>query len=179
MSRVQRNEFGRFTETPPAWLMRLRQQHPGLVAKERWIWEQSLELGSPWLLDSVEKYFRKVRPAREHSVLVYQNDDKRTLRFDTRFKGELDPKTGRYDTIYFPRTGLPVVAGHRLIIVEHTHPDPYGFGVAAGPRTVKGPFDADQLLARIRPDILYIIQAMMPEYQGRQWFYYGMAALDQ
>ena len=177
IGRVQRNEFGEFLLEPPPWLTELRRRSDVLVRLEEAVWRRSLKIGfsPPW--DRVEKLFRPVREAREHSLLVYQSADGRSLRFNTAYKGARNPRTGKFDRIVFPRTGLPAVPGHKLIVVERTHPEEYRFESYPGHHYVRGPSDVDQCLARLRPDVLYVIQALTPTFHERQWIYYGQVAL--
>lgn len=133
----------------PAELVALRAAHPELVKWEDQIWSKSLALG------------------KEVALIVFVNVETGTLRPQMVLASDKNP-----NFIPMPRTIVPP-KGYSLVLVEHTHPFPYRFGVVPG--YMRGPSPGfDSGVMRENPGAFHVIQAVTPlQSVPRQWFYYG------
>jgi hypothetical protein len=151
------NAGGPFTDEPPSDVTRLRKEHPELVAQEQALWERSFEKRKTFfgLLTQTK--------GRENALVVFQNVESGQLLFDTRYKGELNKKTGNYDRITFPRAGeMKVPQGYVLVLIEHSHP--FNFSLCqpscVGASYARGPSPADFDVARDYSQAFHVIHAL-------------------
>lgn len=152
-----------FTDRAPKSLEKIRAQNPQLVKYENDIWEQSQ---STWL----GGLLGFGRPAHEEALVVYQHVKTGDLKYDLSYKSVFVKKTGLYNRIPMPLV-VPAPADHTLLLVEHTHPWPYTFGVKGG--VMQGPSVDDDKMAKSNPQAYFVVQAQPPLGGDKQYFYFG------
>jgi hypothetical protein len=135
-----------------------------------------------YLMDrSTEFWARNVLPpyVREHAIFVYQNEADPT-KYEARIvTGDGANGVGQLHdfTTQQPIEGwsMPKLAGHRLIMVEHTHP--VGSQSTFGARGHAAPSNRDVCIASQNPGAIFVVNQLVStdasDDGGRNAFYYS------